>query len=122
MLSKQERFRIFLERLEAASAAGSADEALVLIHNILNAVEDEFSGVPYDPLRWETNGRMYPPQEDNLRSVPNRPSLRRYRHVNHNTFVGENGSIRIETIQDEVLLDKAGEETGEEHTIWIRSR
>jgi hypothetical protein len=108
VLPKRERLRIFLERLKSALPVNSADEALTLLSSILNAVEDEFSGVPSNPSLWKTDGRMYPPQEDCRRNVPNRPSLRRYRSVSHNTFIGLNGSIRIEALDRKALLDKAG--------------
>ena len=70
---------MFFERLEAAPPASSADEALDLLAKTLNAVEDEHSGVEYNPDAWKDDGRMYPPKEDNRRAVPDRPSLRRYR-------------------------------------------
>ena len=108
MLSKQKRLEVFLKRMEDVAPASSAEEALNLLANVLNQVEDEFSGVSYNPQLWETDGRMYPPQVDNVRDVPGRPSLQRYRSVNHNTFIGKNGSIRIETIPGRVLLDKYG--------------
>lgn len=108
MLPKRKRLRTFLDRMEAAPPSKSANEALALLSDVLNSVEDEFSEVPYNPHLWKSDGRMYPPQKDNVRKVPDRPSLRRYRHLNHNTFIGQNGSIRIETISGELLLDKAG--------------
>ena len=51
---------------------------------------------------------MYAPRDDNRRSVPGQPSVTRYRSVAHNTYFGQNGAIRIETVEREVLLDKAG--------------
>ncbi|MDX1951035.1 MAG: hypothetical protein SFY81_02560 [Verrucomicrobiota bacterium] len=118
MLSKKERLQIFLERLEAASATSSADDALRLLSNILNAVEDEFSGIPSNLLRWNMDDRMYPPREDNRRSVPGRPSLTRYRSAAHNTFIGINGSIRIETVEaNRVLLDKPGADGRKTHEM-----
>lgn len=94
MLPKKDRLRIFLKRLKAAPSAGSADKALELLSETLDAVEDEFSGVDYeeDP---EGRERMSGPQEDNRRAIPGRPSLRRYRSAKHNTFIGINGSIQI---------------------------
>lgn len=106
--SKRESLRAFLERLEAAPSARTGDEALTVLADTLNTVEDKFSGVPNNPSLWRTDGRMYPPQEDNRRNVPDRPSVRRYRSADHNTFIGLNGSIRIETLEGKALLDKAG--------------
>jgi hypothetical protein len=54
--SKAKRLQEFLRRLETAPATSSADEALGLIVRILNAVEDEFSGVPFQPENWRTDG------------------------------------------------------------------
>lgn len=95
-MTKRKRLALFFRRLDAAAPVNSAAAALQLLTDTLNAVEDEFSGVTLNPLLWESDGRMYPPQEDSRRSVAGRPSLRRYRHAEHNTFLGVNGSIRIE--------------------------
>src|SRR5438552_10433005 len=108
VLPKKERLRMFLERLEAAPSANSADEALDLLAKALTAVEDEFSGTPNRPERWRTDGRLYPPQEDSRVKYPERPSLRKYRTKGNYIFVGLNGSISIETLEGEVLLDKSG--------------
>jgi hypothetical protein len=107
-LSKAERVRIFLERLAAAKPAASASQALALLADNLNAVEDKHSGVEYNPTLWQDDGRMYPPQKNYRRIVPGHPSLRRYRSAKHNTFIGRNGSIRIQDLDGKVLLDKAG--------------
>jgi hypothetical protein len=107
-MTRKQRLRKFIERLEAAGSANSLATALELLRTTLNAVEDEFSGVPNNPLLWESDGRLYPPQEDSGRSVPDRPSVRRYRSVGHNTFVRQNGAIRIETVAGAIVLDKAG--------------
>lgn len=108
MLPKKERLRIFIERLSLAQPTTSADDALELVAEVLNAVEDEHSGVPNNPEAWKDDGRMYPPQENNRREVPDRPSVRRYRSARHNTLIGSNGSIRIEEVGGAVLLDKPG--------------
>jgi hypothetical protein len=108
---------LFLERLGAEDPAGSADQALALLAGILNSVEDEFSGVPRNPSLWKSDGRMYPPQEDNFRMVPNRASLRRCRSKGHNTYLGQNGSIRIETLDGAILLDKAGADGRKTHEL-----
>jgi hypothetical protein len=108
VLSKAKRLQMFLQRLEAAQPASSADEALDLLGLTLNTVENEHSGVEFNPTLWKDDDRMYPPQEDNRRTVPDRPSLRRYRSAKHNTFIGINGAIQIQDLDRKVMLDKPG--------------
>ena len=98
MLAKGKRFQIFLGRLSAAPPASSAHESFNLLTQTLNAVEVEFSGVPYHPGNWRTDGRMYPPQADSLVKNPENPDVRKYRSKGHYTYVGPNGSLRIETL------------------------
>ena len=107
---------MFLERLEAATPARSADEALNLVAATLNAVEDEHSGLTLaqDPAGLE---RMGPPKEDNRREVPGSPSLRRYRSIKHNTFIGVNGSIRVQDLVGKVWLDKPGGDGRKTHDL-----
>lgn len=107
--SKHERFLEFLRRLAAAPAADSFASALGLLCETLNAVEDEWSGIPYDINHWETDGRMYPPQEDSLRDVPGRDGVKRFRSIGHNTLIALNGALEIrEVISDDIVLQKHG--------------
>ena len=107
MLSKSERLRIFIERMDLAEPAGDEKEALDLLSNTLNEVEDEHTSIPYQPDEWMYDGRMYPPGSDNKRTFSKNVS--RYRSINHNTLIGTNGSIKIVTItNNETLLDKPG--------------
>jgi len=113
MLDRLRRFAIFLERLSASPPASSHDEALRLLSDMLDAVEDEFSGVSNDPARYRDDGRLYPPQRDSRRTVPQREDLVRYRSRLHNTFIRTNGAILIETIPKDgtvptCCLDKPG--------------
>ncbi|HVR39356.1 MAG TPA: hypothetical protein VMU84_09685 [Thermoanaerobaculia bacterium] len=108
MVSKEVRLREFFRRLELARAASSDAEALELIAAILTSVEDELTGVPADPSRWMTDGRMYPPQPDSRRDVPGHDTVTRYRSRAHNTFIGKNGAVEIRHINDDVLFRKAG--------------
>lgn len=108
--SKQERFEEFLARLEQASCPSSHDEAFTLLRDILNQTEDELSGIPYQPESWQTDGRLYPPEEDSARSVEGRWDLTRYRNKGHNTFIRENGAIEIRDLVGEVLFSKPGKD------------
>lgn len=83
-------------------------EAFEFLCVILNQVEDDFSDVAYDPDQWMADGRLYPPQADNKRSVPGRPDLVRYRHLHANTWIGDNGAILIKTDSGNILVDKPG--------------
>ncbi|HEX3799508.1 MAG TPA: hypothetical protein VH413_12485 [Verrucomicrobiae bacterium] len=76
MPAKAKRLQIFLRQLKAAPPASSADDAFKLLAGILNAVEDEFSGISYRPENWRNDGRMYPPQEDSRVKSLEYPSLR----------------------------------------------
>jgi hypothetical protein len=89
------RLKEFLKRLRLAEPAHGHDEALKLVAGVLNAVEDEMTLIPYDPIRWQSDGRMYPPQPDAVRDVPGFPTVKRYRSVGHNTFIADNGAIQI---------------------------
>jgi hypothetical protein len=108
VLSKRERLAIFLQRLEIAPSVANPDSALQLLSETLTAVENEFSGIPANAEAWANDGRMYPPTEANRRALSSLPFVRRYRSARHNTFIGANGSIRIEDIDGNILLDKAG--------------
>lgn len=107
-LTKQERFEKFLERLSAPPPARSAEEALELVSTTLNAVEDEFTEIPYQPDLWLTDGRMYPPRDDSVFTVTGRADLSRYRSRGHNTYVRDNGAIEIRDISGRVLFEKPG--------------
>jgi hypothetical protein len=113
MLTPPERVAVFLKRLDASPRAKNLDEARTLLADTLNAVEDDFSGVAYDPDKHLTDGRLYPPQEDSRRQVPGRNDVVRYRTRGHNVWIASNGAIRIEQIgkvgQPSVCcLDKPG--------------
>jgi len=107
-VSKPDRFREFLRRLKQAPCVGSHDEAFDLLCRTLNKVEDELTDIPFQPDNWETDGRMYPPKDDNARDVSGRIDVIRYRHKAHSTFIRDNGAIEIQTVEGAVLFEKPG--------------
>lgn len=108
MVSKQERLEEFYRRLSASVAASNLDEALALIRLLLNAVEDELSGVPYDAANWQDDGRLYPPFPDSVRPAQGQPGVKRFRSFRHNTFIAMNGAIEIRTIDGTLAFCKLG--------------
>ena len=107
-MTKDERLRIFMDRLHAAPAVNSRELAYVQLSDILTAVEDEFSGIAANPALWMTDGRLYPPLPDYTREVRNMPGVFRYRHRFHVTFIGPNGCVEIQTLSEQTIFSKAG--------------
>lgn len=106
--NKHDRFQEFVNRLDKAPNARSHDAAFDLLTSTLNEVEDEFTDIPYRPEYWQTDGRMYPPEEDSARAVEGRPDVVRYRHKGHNTFIRDNGAIVVREITGQVRVEKPG--------------
>lgn len=113
--SKAKRLEAFLLRLSQAPAARSCEEARQQVEAILNAVEDELTDIPFHLDASPSDGRMYPPLDDNeMRS--GHPAVRRFRTRAHNLLYGTNGAIRIQSVPPPpenwavgvVLFDKAG--------------
>ena len=75
---------------------------MALITATLNDVENEFSGVPYDPTNWASDGRLYPPQEDQRTNDPI-VGVRAYRSRGHRTYISEDGAIRIVRVTGDVV-------------------
>jgi len=106
-MDRKERTTLFLHRLAAAPACSTADAALAQIGVVLNEIEDECTAIPFNPAAWESDGRLYPPQEDQRRDVEGYPAIRRYRSKQHNSWIADNGAIRI--MQGSILcLEKPG--------------
>jgi len=100
LLSKSERLAIFKDKLLSAPPAKEA---------VLNGVEDEFSGVPFNLRNSISDGRMYPPLDDNRSVVSRKPRIERFRSAGHYTFLGANGSIKIvHRDTGNPILDKPG--------------
>jgi len=108
-IPKQVRFAEFIRRLSLLPAASSHDEARSLIDQTLNRVEDELSGVPFDPEHWKTDGRMYPVQDDNATDAEGAPGVTSYRSVAHETLIAPNGAFEIRNVKtDTIEISKPG--------------
>jgi len=108
-MNKTARVVVFYERLQEAPAAGTHDEAYKLICAILNAVEDEHSGVPNNAANWQADGRLYPPQTDRVYAVPGFLHVLRYNSFKHDTFIASNGAIEVKFIPTgAVTFEKLG--------------
>ena len=102
----EERLDEFCQRLLAAPACASREEAFDLLSQTLIDVENELSGIAFDPAFPRDDGRMYPPQQDAHRTVAGRGDLHRYRSRQHNTYFSESGAILIVDLALIVILDK----------------
>lgn len=116
MLSHRERLAVFYERLRAAPACASHDEAFAMIAKTLTEVEDEFSGVPNQIENHLHDGRMYPPLPDNTFTVKGRPELTRYRSRGHQIYISDQGAVLIVRADELIDLSKASSR-GEEITL-----
>lgn len=102
--SKRERFAEFLRRLASAPPAATSLEAFQQLASVLNEVEDELTSIPFNPDTWQTDGRMYPPQQDSIRVIDGHPNVKRFRSRSHNTFFGDNGAIEIRAVTGETVI------------------
>lgn len=108
-MDRYARLQLFYERLQAAPAASTHDDSYVLLCDVLNAVEDEHSGVPSNPDNFKTDGRLYPPQPDRSHAVDGFPDVVRYRSSGHNTYIAKNGAIEVKVVAtNEVDFAKPG--------------
>lgn len=105
-MTVQTRLEEFCCRLLAAPACTSKEEAFDLLSETLIDVENELSGIVFDPTFPRNDGRMYPPQADAHRTVPGRNDLHRYRSRQHNTYLSESGAILIVDLARITVLDK----------------
>jgi hypothetical protein len=95
MLTRRQRLQEFFRRLASAPACRSAETAFDCVRVILNTVEDELSGIPYDPCHPRRDGRLYPAKATQRCRAPGRPDLRRYRFRAHRLYIGPSGAILI---------------------------
>jgi hypothetical protein len=110
VLPRWARLEVYYYRMRSAPPASDHDEAMQLMAQMLNGVEDEFSGVPYNPSEPGNDGRMYPPDPRFLARRASAPGVRVYRQRGHVTYVADNGAIETREVQ-------AGEEGPIEYTV-----
>ena len=107
-MDKKARLSLFYQRLSDAPAAATHDEALKMLCDILNGVEDEYSNVVFNPSNWKTDGRMYPPDLDRAYSVDGFPEVIRYNSFRHDTFISSSGAIEVRVIKtNEIVFTKS---------------
>jgi hypothetical protein len=110
MVDRAERISELLRRLTDAPSCATAEEAMTLLETTLNDVENQMSGVPFNPNYPMDDGRMYAPREDARREVEGHPDLLRYRSRKHNIYVSKDGALRIEEVRERLcLLNKPGQ-------------
>ncbi len=108
-VAKAVRLQAFLRRLAELPPAVDHDDARRKIDETLNAIEDEMSGVPYDPDHWRTDGRMYPALDDSAADVEGHSDVTAYRHRRPETFIAAHGAFEIRDVRTgAVLVAKPG--------------
>lgn len=85
---------LFAERLLAAPAADNFRDARQALELTLNWVEDEYSGVAFNPGNWADDGRIYPPYDDYEQQY-SVAGVRLFYTVGHSFFIADFGAIRI---------------------------
>lgn len=105
---KAQRLQEIYRRLAEAPAAGTFDEMRAQLADVVNAVEDELTGVPYDPANWRTDGRIYPVYDDNVFEVAGHPRVTLLRARKNLVYIGDNGSIEIRNATGQAVFRKPG--------------
>jgi hypothetical protein len=106
---RQIRFAEFIRRLESMPLATSGEQVRKMIDATLNRVEDELSGVPYNPSQYKTDGRFYPVQDDNVEDYPGVPGVKLLRSRKHFTHIRDNGAFEIvDANTGIVVIEKLG--------------
>lgn len=87
--------------------AASFEAAWSDLERTIDEVEDEFSGVPKNPARWQSDGRIYMPQVDSEVRPP-RPWVRKFRTRGHYALFGPNGSVEVQDLKGERIHQRRG--------------
>jgi hypothetical protein len=110
MISRRDRLVEFMRRLAALTPSCCADCAFETIRDTLNSVEDELSGVPYNPCHPRHDGRLYPAKPNARCRTPGRPDLRRYRFRAHRLYIAASGAILIAHRELGPIFSKPGDD------------
>ena len=116
MATKQERLREIMNRLRAASPFSDGQQARAELARIMREVEDELSGIPEDlnaAAALTTDGRMYP-ADDRFEKTSGSPQVRLFRQKRHQTWIGQNGALKIASWQGTIEIDLPG---ADGHTV-----
>jgi len=109
-MDRNERFALFIQKLNEAAPAATLEEARMLLEAVLNRIEDRHSSADFDPSNWRNDRRLYPPQDD--REIESGvEGLRTFKTVGHYVSFAANGAIRIVALRPGskgVILDKPG--------------
>lgn len=109
-LTRTQRLAEYFNRLRQQPASCSAEEALARLSQTLMEVEDELSGIPSQeppPPPNRPDGRMYPPQADNLQRLHDGNITART--AGHLIELGVDGSITIRNVRTgEIDFHQAG--------------
>lgn len=116
VVPKGERLREIYRRLEEAPAARSFTEMRAQLADIVNAVEDELTDIPYNPVEWRNDGRIYPVQDDNAFIVTEHPRVILLRARRNRIYIGDNGSIEIHNASGDVVFHKPGSDG---RGVWV---
>jgi hypothetical protein len=95
-MTKQQRLEEYYNRLWGRPLSTTAEGALDRLERTLIEVEDELSGIPRSdppPPPKMPDGRMYPPQEDNITRNPDGSISARTRR--QTIEIGKDGGITI---------------------------
>jgi hypothetical protein len=108
-MRKSERINLFFRQLSSVEPCSDHDQAYRLIESTLNAIEDKYSGVAFDPGAWKTDGRIYLPQADRSFRSTEHHDVVKYQSLGHWTFIAANGAFLIHEIQrGKVVVDRPG--------------
>src|SRR5688572_20734667 len=87
---KAQRLQEVYRRLAQAPAAGTFMEMRGQLDDVLNAVEDQMTGIPYDSRHWAMDGRLYPVLDDNVHGVEDNPRVMLLRARRNMIYIGDN--------------------------------